>query len=61
MSPRTGRPRSDDPRAEIITVRFTAGEYAEVKAAVEASGKPVSVWIREASLRTAKRARKPSA
>ena len=39
MSPRTGRPKSDNPKSEQIKIRATKQDKALLKACCEATGK----------------------
>jgi hypothetical protein len=57
MSPRTGRPPSDNPRVNVIPVRFTDAEVAVLKAAAEKVGAKAGEYIREKALAAAKRSR----
>ena len=46
MVPRTGRPPvTGQSRDEIIRVRMTAEERAELQAEADAAGKPLALWI----------------
>lgn len=55
MTPRTGRPPSDNPRRRVRSVHFTDTEDALVEAAAQAAGKPVTAWIREKAVAAANR------
>jgi hypothetical protein len=57
MTPRTGRPPSDNPRTVVLSVRVTADEAAKLTVAAEAAGVPVTTWLRERGLAAAKRQR----
>lgn len=56
MSPRTGRPPSDDPRRRLISIRLTDSEYELVTRAASYKDVPLAVWVRERVLAAAKRA-----
>lgn len=56
VSPRTGRPKSDDPRIHVVSLRFTADEYELVKAAAGRFDVPAAAWARGRLLAAAKRA-----
>lgn len=50
MSPRTGRPKTDNPRTNINRVRLSDDEQERLKeVAADAELEP-SVWLREAAL-----------
>lgn len=53
MSPRTGRPRVDQPRADVVRYRVTAAELALLKDA--AGDTEPNLWAREAALQAARR------
>ncbi|RRQ25596.1 hypothetical protein DK926_22810 [Rhodococcus sp. Eu-32] len=56
---RTGRPKSTEPKRDsVVPVRFTADEHAEVSAAADAAGLPLSAYVRGRVLASARRARK---
>ena len=55
---RMGRPPSDNPRRNAVTVKFTDDEYEEVRSFAERAKVPLSVRIREKSL--TKERRRPS-
>jgi uncharacterized protein (DUF1778 family) len=57
MSPRTGRPRADNPRTINRAMRLTADEDALLTAAAERDGKPIAEWMRSKLLAAAKRQR----
>lgn len=57
MTPRTGRPPSDNPRRHVRSVHLTDNEDALITAAAKAAGKPVTAWIREKAVAAAKRLR----
>jgi uncharacterized protein (DUF1778 family) len=46
MSPRTGRPPSDNPRTEILRIRLAANELAVIVAAAEQAGQTIADWAR---------------
>ncbi|MBO4864209.1 MAG: ribbon-helix-helix protein, CopG family [Eubacterium sp.] len=43
-----GRPKSDDPKAERITVRFTDEEYQLLKERADNNNQTIAQFIREA-------------
>ena len=45
---RPGRPAHPEPLAAVIHVKVTAREHAEVKAAAEAVGQTISVYVKRA-------------
>lgn len=53
MSPRTGRPRAAEPRADVVRYRVTAAELALLREA--AGGDEPNLWAREQALAAAKR------
>lgn len=57
MSPRTGRPPSENPRTVVLSVRVTPDEAAKLHAAAEAADQAVTAWLRDKGLAAAKRAR----
>jgi uncharacterized protein (DUF1778 family) len=57
MTPRTGRPPSDNPRSVVLSVRVTADEAARLSKAADAAGVPVTAWIRDRALAAARRTR----
>lgn len=53
--PRMGRPPKSDARMGIpILVRVSATERATLQAAADRAGKPLSSWIRDTALSSAK-------
>jgi hypothetical protein len=58
MSPRTGRPPSDNPRRNAVPVRLNDEELAVVKAAAEEVETPVGTWARDALLNAVKNQRR---
>ncbi|WP_037140567.1 plasmid mobilization protein [Rhodococcoides fascians] len=50
-----GRPKSEDPRDNIVPVRFTASEYDEVARAADAAGVSLSAYLRARGVAAAKR------
>lgn len=46
MSPRTGRPKLDNPHAKVVSVRLTAQEYEQAVACAEAAGMALGPWMR---------------
>lgn len=56
VSPRTGRPPSDDPRKRSVNLRLTETEYALLLEAASYVDTPVAVWARERVLAAARRA-----
>lgn len=56
VSPRTGRPPSDDPRRRSVNLRLTEAEYALVAEASSYVDTPMAVWARERVLAAARRA-----
>lgn len=57
MSPRTGRPVSDNPHSRVIPIRLTEDQYALIEEAAERAGTRAGVWIREKAVAAAKRAK----
>jgi uncharacterized protein (DUF1778 family) len=55
MSPRTGRPRSDNPRSNAVHIRLTDDELALCRTAAENAGQTVGEWMREKLIAAAKR------
>jgi hypothetical protein len=53
--PRTGRPRVDNPRKNVQSVRLSDEELLLVMAAAERAGQDVGPWMREKVLSAAKR------
>ena len=47
MTPRTGRPPSDDPRNRQTRIRMSDAELEKLNYCAEISGKPKAVIIRE--------------
>ncbi|WP_371829844.1 plasmid mobilization protein [Rhodococcoides yunnanense] len=50
-----GRPKSGDPRDNIVPVRFTVSEHEEVARAADAAGVSLSAYLRARGLAAAKR------
>lgn len=50
MSPRLGRPPSDNPRRNLVNLRLTDDELAAFRAAAEDAGVQLGVWVRERAL-----------
>ncbi len=57
MTPRTGRPPSEDPRSVVLSLRLTAAESEALWDAAERAGQTVTVFVRERALVAAKRTR----
>ncbi len=57
MSPRTGRPPSDNPRTNVVPVRYADDEMKILKAAADKAGLRTGEYIRKKSLAAARRAR----
>jgi uncharacterized protein (DUF1778 family) len=57
MSPRTGRPPSEDPRSVVLSLRLTTAESEALREAADRAGQPVTVFVRERALAAAKRTR----
>jgi hypothetical protein len=57
MSPRTGRPPSDNPHTRVVSVRLTEAEYAGAVTAASKAGKGLGPWMRDRIVNAAKRAR----
>jgi uncharacterized protein (DUF1778 family) len=57
MSPRTGRPPSDNPRTKVVPLRFTPDEWQAIYDAAERAGKNAGSWMREKLNAAAKRAK----
>lgn len=55
--PRTGRPRIDNPRSEILRVRLTADERDMLAAAADRAGQSLTAWTRARLIIAAKRQR----
>lgn len=56
MSPRTGRPPSENPRHYVLRTRLSDDEREAVERAAEASDEKPATWAREQLVRAAKRA-----
>lgn len=56
LMPRTGRPKSDNPRKNVHSIRLSDDEVLAVMAAAEKAGKDIGPWMREKVLAAAKRA-----
>ena len=48
MAKKRGRPKSDDPKAERITVRFTGEEFQLLKECADNNNQTIAQLIREA-------------
>jgi uncharacterized protein (DUF1778 family) len=57
MTPRTGRPKSEHPRSNIIPVRFSDDEVALIKWAADRAEITVGQYIRDKAYAAAKRQR----
>lgn len=57
MSPRTGRPKSENPRNRVMPLRLTEDEHALITAAAGKTGQPASEYVRDAAVAKAKRAK----
>lgn len=57
MTPRIGRPPSDNPRTHMVTLRLTDDELAACKAAADKAGQSIGPWARGRILAAAKRGR----
>jgi prolyl-tRNA editing enzyme YbaK/EbsC (Cys-tRNA(Pro) deacylase) len=55
MSPRTGRPKTDNPRSNAVHIRFADDELAQVKEAAEDAGTSTGDYMRTVILAAAKR------
>jgi hypothetical protein len=55
--PRTGRPKSDNPRRNVQSVRLSDDELLLVMQAAEKADQDVGPWIRDKAVAAAKRAR----
>jgi hypothetical protein len=42
-----GRPKLDDARTRVMTVRMLKAEMAAFKKAADQSGVPLSIWVRQ--------------
>lgn len=51
MTPRTGRPPIDNPRTEIIRIRFTPDERDALQRAADEAGQPLALWMHDDLLR----------
>lgn len=57
MSPRTGRPKLDNPRTETVRYRVTTDELATLAAAAVRAGQTVTDYCRDRALAAARRQR----
>ena len=57
MPPRTGRPKSDNPRTNAVPIRLSDDELAQLRAAAELAGVTVGEYVRSKALAAAKRQR----
>lgn len=57
MTPRTGRPKSANPRTRTAVARLTDDEYATLAAAASKAGLTLGEWMRQRLLASAKRSR----
>ncbi len=55
--PRTGRPRSDNPRTRMVNSRLTEEEYLALAQAAEEAGVTVSEYVRSQALSAARAGR----
>jgi len=55
--PRTGRPKVDNPRRNVQSVRLSDDELLAVMQAAERAGQDVGPWMRDKVVAAAKRAR----
>ena len=58
VSPRTGRPKSPDPRVHVVNVRLSEAEIQLVRAAADRYDLPMGSWARERLLAAARKALK---
>lgn len=58
VSPRTGRPPSEDPRRRSVNLRLTEEEYLLLMEVAAHTDTPVAVWARERVVAAARRARR---
>lgn len=56
--PRTGRPKVDNPRDHVVSVRLTATEREQCAAAADNAGDSISNWIRTKAVAAAKRSKR---
>lgn len=61
MSPRTGRPPSENPRNYVLRIRLSDDEREAVERAAEAGDAKPAIWAREQLGRAAKRASRKAA
>lgn len=47
-----GRPRSDDPRTKVITIRVTPEQLGAIESAAATEDKTPAAWLRDAALAT---------
>lgn len=57
MTPRTGRPKLDNPRSQIVRFRVTADELDRLTTAAGKAGQTVADYCRDRSISAAKRQR----
>lgn len=53
-----GRPKSDNPRDHVVSVRLTATEHEQCTAAADNTGDSISNWIRTKAVAAAKRSKR---
>jgi hypothetical protein len=57
LMPRTGRPKVDNPRRNVQSVRLSDDELIAVMQAAEKAGQDVGPWIRDKAVAAARRAK----
>lgn len=57
MSPRTGRPKSANPRTNAIPIRLADDELALIRSAADKAGLSAGEWMRDKLIAAAKRAK----
>jgi hypothetical protein len=58
MSPRTGRPKVDDPHKRVVSVRLTEQEHEACVEAAQKSGQRLGAWMRASAVIAVKRAKR---
>lgn len=53
-----GRPKVDNPRDHVVSVRLTATEHEQCTAAADNAGDSISNWIRTKAIAAAKRSKR---
>jgi len=57
MSPRTGRPKSDNPHVKVVSVRLTQAEYDACLDAATRKEAGIGPWMRERLVAAARRSK----